>query len=37
VATKALAQARLAGDQLHAGSGVRGGRRVAAKAAPWTG
>ena len=37
VATKALAQAGLAGDQVHAGSGVRGGRRVAAKAAPWTG
>jgi len=37
VATKALAQAGLAGDKVHAGSGVRGGRRVAAKAAPWTG
>ena len=37
VATTALAQARLAGDQVHAGSRVRSGRRVAAKAAPWTG
>ncbi len=37
VATTALAQARLAGDQVQAGSRVRGGRRVAAKAAPWTG
>jgi DNA-binding PadR family transcriptional regulator len=37
VATTALAQARLAGDQVRAGSHVRDGRRVAAKAAPWTG
>jgi len=37
VATTALAQARLAGDQVHAGSRMRGGRRVAAEAAPWTG
>ena len=37
VATTALAQARLAGDQVRAGSRVRGGRRVAARAAPWTG
>jgi PadR family transcriptional regulator PadR len=37
VAATALAQARLAGDQVQAGSRVRGGRRVAAKAAPWTG
>jgi len=37
VGTTALAQARLAGDQVHAGIRVRGGRRVAAKAAPWTG
>ena len=37
VATTALAQARLAGDQVRAGSRVRAGRRVAAKAAPWTG
>jgi PadR family transcriptional regulator, regulatory protein PadR len=36
-ATTALAQARLAADQVPAGSRVRGGRRVAAKAAPWTG
>jgi PadR family transcriptional regulator PadR len=37
VATTALAQAQLAGDQVPAGSRVRGGRRVAGKAAPWTG
>jgi PadR family transcriptional regulator, regulatory protein PadR len=37
VATTALAQARPAGDQVQAGSHARGGRRVAAKAAPWTG
>ena len=37
VATPALAQARLAADQVQAGSRVRAGRRVAAKAAPWTG
>jgi len=37
VATTALAQARLAGDQVHAGSRVRSGRRVTATAAPWTG
>jgi PadR family transcriptional regulator PadR len=37
VATTALAQARLAGDHVNAGSRVRGGRRVAAEAAPWTG
>lgn len=37
VATTALAQARLAGDQVQAGPHVRSGRRVTAKAAPWTG
>ncbi len=37
VATAALAQARLAPIRIQAGSRVRGGRRVAAKAAPWTG
>ena len=37
VATTALAQARPAGGQVQAGSRVRGGRRIAAKAAPWTG
>ena len=37
VATTALAQARLAGDHVNADSRVRGGRRVAAEAAPWTG
>src|ERR1700735_3898768 len=37
VATTALAQARPAGDRVNAGSRVRGGRRVAAQAAPWTG
>jgi PadR family transcriptional regulator PadR len=37
MATTAFAQARLAGDQVHPGSRVRGGRRVTAKAAPWTG
>lgn len=36
-ATTALGQAGLPGDQVQAGSRVRGGRRVAAKAAPWTG
>ncbi len=36
-ATTALAQARPAGDQVPAGSRARSGRRVAAKAAPWTG
>ena len=37
VATPVLAQARLAADQVQAGPRVRGARRVAAKAAPWTG
>ena len=37
VATPALAQAQLAADQVQAGSRVRAGRRVAARAAPWTG
>ncbi len=37
VATTALAQAQLAGDQVQASSRARGGRRVTAKAAPWTG
>ena len=37
VATTALAQARLAGDQVQSGTRVRSGRRVTAKAAPWTG
>jgi PadR family transcriptional regulator, regulatory protein PadR len=37
VATPALAQARLAADQVQARSRARGGHRVAAKAAPWTG
>ena len=37
VAAPALAQARLAGDHVNAGSRVRGGRRAAAEAAPWTG
>lgn len=36
-ATTALAQARPASDQVRAGSRARGGRRVAAQAAPWTG
>ncbi len=36
-ATTALAQAGLAADQVPTGSRARGGRRVAAKAAPWTG
>ena len=37
VATTALAQAQAAGDQVRAGARARGGRRVAAQAAPWTG
>ena len=36
VATTALAQAR-SSDRTQASARVRGGRRVAAKAAPWTG
>jgi len=37
VTETALAQARLAGDQVSARSRVRSGRRVAAEGAPWTG
>jgi PadR family transcriptional regulator len=37
VAATALAQARPTADQVPASSHVRSGRRVAAKAAPWTG
>ena len=37
VTETALAQARLAGDQVSVRSRVRSGRRVAAEGAPWTG